>query len=63
VPAYNLAEVYVGIGNNQQAVAMLEKAYADRSMLLTFLMCDPEFDGLRLTSRFKRVVRDIGLSQ
>jgi Flp pilus assembly protein TadD len=63
VPAYNLAEVQVGVGNNEQALAMLEKAYADRSMLLTFLTCDPEFDSLHSTSRFRKLVRHIGFSQ
>ncbi len=63
MPAYNLAEVHVGVGNKEHALAMLEKAYADRSMLLTFLTGDLEFDGLHSTSRFRDVVRDIGLSQ
>src|SRR5262249_27110020 len=63
VPAYNFAEVHIGMGHKEQALTMLEKAYADRSMLLTFLMCDPEFDGLHSTPRFKEVIRGVGLSQ
>ncbi len=63
VPAYNFAEVYVGIGNRERALGMLEKAYSDRSMLLTFVTSDPEFDVLHSDSRFKEVVRRIGLSQ
>ena len=63
VPAYNLAEVHVGMSHSEQALALLEKASADRSMLLTFLTSDPEFDSLHSTSRFKDVVRRIGLSQ
>jgi len=55
--------VHVGMGHAEQALAMLEKAYVDRSMLLTFLTCDPEFDGLHSTSRFREVVRHIGLPQ
>jgi len=49
--------------HKEQALAMLEKACADRSMLLTFLMSDPEFDRLHSTPRFKEVVRRIGRSQ
>ena len=63
VPAYNFAEVQIGMGHEEQALAMLEKAGADRSMLLTLLTSDPEFDSLRSTSRFKDLVRRIGLSQ
>jgi tetratricopeptide (TPR) repeat protein len=63
VPAYNFAEVRVGMGHKEQALAMLEKALADRSMMLTLLTRDPEFESLHSTSRFKDVVRRIGLSQ
>jgi len=63
VPAYNLAEVHVGLGHKEEALTMLEKAYADRSMLLTFLARDPEFDGLRSTPRFKEVMRGVGVSE
>ena len=63
VPAYNFAEIYVGLGDKEQALAFLEKAYADRSMLLTFLKVDPEFDSLRSDPRFKDLVRRVGLPQ
>ena len=63
VPAYNFAEIYIGLGDKEQALASLEKAYADRSMLLTFLKVDPEFDSLRSDRRFKDLLRHIGLPQ
>jgi len=62
VPAYNFAEVYIGLGNKEQALAMLEKAYADRSMALTFVTADQEFDSLHSDPRFRDLVRHIGLS-
>jgi Flp pilus assembly protein TadD len=62
VPAYNFAEVRIGMDHKEQALAMLEKAAADRSMLLTLLTSDPEFDSLHSMSRFKDLVRRIGLS-
>jgi serine/threonine protein kinase len=62
VPAYNIAEVYVGLGQKDKALAMLEKAYADRSMMLTFLTDDHEFDSLHSAPRFMDVARHIGLS-
>jgi len=61
VPAYNLAEVYIGLGDKEQALAMLEKAYADRSMLLTLLTDDHEFDSLHSDPRFRDLARHLGL--
>jgi eukaryotic-like serine/threonine-protein kinase len=63
VPAYNFAEIYIGLGDKEQAMTFLEKAYADRSMLLTFLKVDPEFDGLRSERRFKDLLRRIVLPE
>ncbi len=63
VPAYNLAEVYVGLGDKEKALALLEKAYADRSMALTFVAADPEFDSLRSAPRFRDLARHMGLSR
>jgi hypothetical protein len=40
---------------------MLEKAYADRSMLLTFLTVDHEFDSLHSVPRFRDLARNVGL--
>ena len=63
VPAYNIAEVYIGLGDKEQALALLEKAFADRSMLITFLKVDPTFDSLRSDPRFKGLLRRVGLPQ
>ena len=61
-PAYFFAEVYIGLGDKERALASLEKAYADRSMMLTFLKDDPELDSLRSDQRFKDLVRRVSLS-
>jgi len=63
VSAYNLAEIYIGLGDKEQALASLEQAYEDRSMLLTFLEVDPELDSLHSDPRFMDLVRRIGLPQ
>jgi serine/threonine protein kinase/tetratricopeptide (TPR) repeat protein len=63
VPAYNFAEIYMGLDDKEQALNFLEKAYADRSMLLTFLKVDPEFDSLRPDPRFKDLLRRVSLPQ
>jgi serine/threonine protein kinase/Tfp pilus assembly protein PilF len=62
VPPYNLATVYMGLGQKEQALAFLEKAYADRSLILMNIGVDPEFDSLRSEPRFAALVGKV-LSQ
>jgi tetratricopeptide (TPR) repeat protein len=54
---------YIGMGNNDQAIAWLEKAYAQHSNGLTALKVDPAFDPLRGDPRFQDLLRRVGLSQ
>jgi TolB-like protein/DNA-binding winged helix-turn-helix (wHTH) protein/Tfp pilus assembly protein PilF len=54
---------YVGMGNKDQALAWLEKAYAQHSNVLTTLRVEPAFDGLRGDRRFQDLLRRVGLSQ
>jgi serine/threonine protein kinase/TolB-like protein/Tfp pilus assembly protein PilF len=56
VPPYNLATVYMGLGQKEQALTSLEKAYEDRSLLLMFIAVDPEFEGLHSEPRFRALV-------
>ena len=52
VSPYYFAVVYVGLGNTEESVSWLEKAFADRSNGLVFLKVEPELDDLRSSSRF-----------
>jgi Flp pilus assembly protein TadD len=61
VPPYDFARVYNGLGDRQQALTFLEKAYEERSMLLTNLPTDPAWDSLRSEPRFKELLRKMGL--
>jgi TolB-like protein/DNA-binding winged helix-turn-helix (wHTH) protein/Tfp pilus assembly protein PilF len=54
---------YIGMGNNDQAIAWLEKAYAQHSNGLTALKVDPFYDPLRGDPRFQDLLRRVGLSQ
>lgn len=47
VHSYELAAIYVGLGDRDQALAWLEKAYEQRSARILQLGIDPHFDGLR----------------
>ena len=63
VPAYNIATVYVGLGEKEQAIAWLEKAYEDRDVRLVFLKVEPRWDDLRADSRFIDLIVRVGLAQ
>ena len=52
VSPYYFAIVYLGLGDNEQAMNWLEKAFADRSNGLVFMRVEPELDHLRPNPRF-----------
>jgi hypothetical protein len=55
-----LATVYLGLGNKDQAFFWLEKAYQERSNYMTYLKVFPLIDPLR--SRFDDLLHRIGLA-
>jgi tetratricopeptide (TPR) repeat protein len=61
VSPYTIAVVWMGVGNKEQALAWLEKAYVDRSFHLVTINSWPWFDPLRSELRFQNLVRRIGL--
>ncbi len=52
VSPYYFALVYVGLGQRDRAIDLLEQAFADRSNGLVFLKVEPALDDLRSNSRF-----------
>jgi tetratricopeptide (TPR) repeat protein len=56
-----LATASVGLGNHEQTLGWLEKAYEQRDPLLVFLEADPRFDPLSALPRFRKLLRRIGL--
>ena len=60
VSPYDRATVYAGLGEKDQAIAWLEKAYQERSDGLVFLKVEPKFDGLRSDPRFADLLRRVG---
>ena len=61
VSPYDIALVYAGLGEKNQALFWLEKAYEDRSgWLALWLKVDPKFDELRSDFHFTDLLRRIG---
>ncbi len=58
-----IALAYSGMGNNDQALAWLEKAYAQHSNGLTALKVDPAYDPLRRDLRFQNLLERVGLAR
>ena len=58
---YEIALVYTGLGEKEEAFAWLEKSFAVRDKGLTYLKIDPCLDPLRSDSRFHDLVRRVGL--
>ena len=63
VSAYEVATIYVALGNNEQAFQLLEQAYAEHSFHLVYLNVSPQFKPVRSDRRFQDLVQRIGLSQ
>ena len=54
---------YVGMGRKDRAIALLQKAYSERSNGVTGLKVDPRYDPLRGDARFQDLLRRLGLAQ
>lgn len=59
VPPFYRAVIHAGLGEKEQALAWLEKAYEDRSYLLTYLNI-PILDSLRSYPKFISLLKRIG---
>jgi hypothetical protein len=56
VSPFYVAIVYAGLGENEQALDWLEKAYKDRSNAIVFAKVDPQLDTLRSSPRFQSLL-------
>src|SRR5262249_17369285 len=57
VGTYEVAFIYAALGEKDQAIEWLEKAYEVRDQGLAFLKVDPPLDPLRSDPRFERILR------
>jgi serine/threonine-protein kinase len=61
VSAYDVALIYVGLDEKDLAFTWLEKAYEERSFLLSNIKAEPRMDSLHSDPRFQAMLRRIGL--
>ncbi|HEY2472700.1 MAG TPA: protein kinase [Terracidiphilus sp.] len=61
VAPYNVAVIDAGLGNKDDAFLWLNRAYEERSYLLTYLTVDERLDNLHSDPRFDELVRRVGL--
>jgi tetratricopeptide (TPR) repeat protein len=61
VAPYFFAGIHVGLGENDRAMAYLEKSYEEHSHWLIYLHIDPSMDGLRENLRFQNLLQRVGL--
>ena len=61
VPAYDVATVYVGLGDKVEAIEWLEKAYEEQSAWIIWIKIEPYFEALHDQPRFHALLRRMGL--
>ena len=61
VPSYEVALVYAALGEKDQAMTWLERAYRERSHSMAFLRIDAGLDPLRGDTRFAQLMERTGL--
>jgi tetratricopeptide (TPR) repeat protein len=61
VNQYEVALIYVGLGQIDQAFEWLDEAFRARSDQLIYLNVDPRLDSIRSDSRFTELVRRVGI--
>jgi tetratricopeptide (TPR) repeat protein len=58
---YVIAAIYAGLGENEEAIRYLERAYDEHSLSPAWFRFDPRLDKLRLEPHFQEFVRRTGL--
>lgn len=57
VAPFDIALIYIGLGDRNSTFEWLERAYADHSTWLTWIKVDPRFDNVRSDPRFRDLLR------
>lgn len=62
VSPYDLAILYIGLGDKDRAIEELSKAHEERAGWVIYIKAEPLFDPLRSDPRFVDLLRSMGLS-
>jgi len=62
VPSYPVAAIYAALGEKDEALARLERAYDERDAWMDYLGLDPRLDSLRSDARFINLLRRMNLA-
>jgi len=57
------ADAYLGLGERDQALTWLERAYEDRDEEMVFIKADPRWDVLRTEPRIEALLRRMNFPQ
>jgi len=61
ISPYNIAMIYMAIGQKDQVFKWLERAYEEHDLWIIVLRVDPRFDNLRSDPRYTALLKKIGL--
>jgi len=61
VAPYNLAMIHNGLGESEKALDYLEKAYAEKNVLMVFLKVEPKWNNLRSDPHFISLLKRMRL--
>jgi len=62
ISPYQIASIYIALNDKDQAFEWLEKAYKEHSSWLAYLKVQPHLDKIRSDTRFKALLKKMGLN-
>ena len=62
VPPYAIAQVHLGLGQQEQALDWLDRAFEVRDVHLILLPADPQWDPVRGDARFVALLKPCGFA-
>jgi tetratricopeptide (TPR) repeat protein len=61
VSPYDVAMIYLGLQENDEAFAWMQKAFDQRSLWLGYIGVEPQLDAVRGDQRFAELLHQLGL--
>lgn len=61
VPAYDVAKVYLALGDRRATMGWLQRAFETRAHAILFLRIDPQLAGLRGDPAFEALAKKVGV--